>query len=89
MILSISAVYQALCSSDFDPHLVIEYTPRGLQSMNLFLQAESAAEAVKTDPTKFSGKKSKAASKLAPKVTRQWDILRTSGIPEADIPKFV
>ena len=40
-----------------------------------------------TDPTKFSGKKSKAVAKKGAGNT-QWDILKLSGIPEAEIPSF-
>ena len=39
------------------------------------------------DPTKFSGKKGKAAAKKGTEKT-QWDILRSSGIPEAELPNF-
>uniref|UniRef100_A0A1D2A3Q3 leucine--tRNA ligase n=2 Tax=Auxenochlorella protothecoides TaxID=3075 RepID=A0A1D2A3Q3_AUXPR len=39
------------------------------------------------DPSKFTGKKSKAAAKTGPGNT-QWEIMRMSGIPEEDIPKF-
>lgn len=39
------------------------------------------------DPTKFSGKKSKAAAKKGPGAT-QWGILQLSGIPESEIPAF-
>ena len=39
------------------------------------------------DPTKFSGKKSKAVAKQGAGNT-QWAILRLSGIPEAEIPSF-
>lgn len=42
---------------------------------------------VKADPTKFSGKKSKAAAKKGPG-SYQYEILQKSGIPEADIPQF-
>ncbi|KIZ04294.1 leucyl-tRNA synthetase [Monoraphidium neglectum] len=49
--------------------------------------AAADAQAVKSDPTKFSGKKSKAAAKKGPGAT-QWQILRQSGIPEEDIPAF-
>jgi len=52
--------------------------------------AEAAAGGGQTevkDPTKFSGKKSKAAAKKGPGAT-QWGILKLSGIPEADIPAF-
>jgi hypothetical protein len=45
------------------------------------------ADATKSDPTKFSGKKSKAAAKKGPGAT-QWQILKQSGIPEEDIPSF-
>ncbi|KAG2497803.1 hypothetical protein HYH03_004074 [Edaphochlamys debaryana] len=41
----------------------------------------------KADPTKFSGKKSKAAAKKGPGAT-QWQILKQSGIPEDQIPEF-
>jgi leucyl-tRNA synthetase len=55
------------------------------------VQAEPAAAAagadVKSDPTKFGGKKSKAAAKKGAGAT-QWQILKQSGIPEEDIPKF-
>ena len=40
-----------------------------------------------TDPTKFSGKKSKAIAKKGAGNT-QWDILKLSGIPESEIPSF-
>jgi len=40
-----------------------------------------------TDPTKFSGKKSKAVAKKGAGNT-QWDILKLSGIPESEIPSF-
>lgn len=52
--------------------------------------AEAAAPAApdaKADPTKFSGKKSKAAAKKGPGAT-QWQILTQSGIPESEIPAF-
>ncbi|GFH30268.1 leucine-tRNA ligase, cytoplasmic, partial [Haematococcus lacustris] len=39
------------------------------------------------DPAKFAGKKSKAAAKKGPGAT-QWGILRLSGIPEEEIPRF-
>jgi hypothetical protein len=42
---------------------------------------------LKADPTKFSGKKSKAAAKKGPGAT-QWQILKQSGIPESEIPAF-
>ena len=48
-------------------------------------QGERAPEP--TDPTKFSGKKSKAVAKKGAGNT-QWDILKLSGIPEAEIPSF-
>ncbi|GBF91225.1 hypothetical protein Rsub_03545 [Raphidocelis subcapitata] len=54
-------------------------------------EAEAApaaeADAAKSDPTKFSGKKSKAAAKKGVGAT-QWQILKQSGIAEADIPAF-
>ena len=39
------------------------------------------------DPTKFSGKKSKAVAKKGAGNT-QWDILKLSGILESEIPSF-
>ncbi|KXZ46771.1 hypothetical protein GPECTOR_41g736 [Gonium pectorale] len=48
--------------------------------------AAPAADA-KADPTKFSGKKSKAAAKKGTGTT-QWQILKLSGIPEDQIPDF-
>ena len=42
---------------------------------------------VKADPTKFSGKKSKATAKKGAGAT-QWQILTQSGIPEGEIPEF-
>ncbi|GAB4822876.1 hypothetical protein N2152v2_009922 [Parachlorella kessleri] len=39
------------------------------------------------DPTKFGGKKSKAAAKKGAGNT-QWDILKMSGIPQEEIPQF-
>jgi len=47
---------------------------------------EATAEEVK-DPTKFAGKKSKAAAKTGPANT-QWDILAQSDIPTSEIPEF-
>lgn len=41
----------------------------------------------KVDPTKFAAKKSKAVAKKG-KGASQWDILKLSGIPEDEIPKF-
>ncbi len=50
--------------------------------------AAAAANAAATkDPTKFSGKKSKAAAKKGTAAT-QWQILKQSGIPEEEIPQF-
>jgi len=50
------------------------------------LQAAETSIDVK-DPTKFSGKKSKAAAKKGTGAT-QWGILEHSGIPASDIPLF-
>jgi hypothetical protein len=61
--------------------------------LHVCLQAAAAAAAAAasasgpTDPTKFVGKKSKAASKRGPGAT-QWEILMKSGIPEDEIPRF-
>lgn len=49
----------------------------------VFSQSQDEAQEVK-DPTKFGGKKSKAAAKKGAGST-QWDILRMSGIPEEEI----
>lgn len=48
---------------------------------------EAASEQKNIDPSKFVGKKSKAAAKQGSAKT-QWGILRDSGIPESEIPKF-
>lgn len=52
-----------------------------------FPQEAEEAPAEARDPTKFVAKKSKAAAKKGAGAT-QWDILKMSGIPEADIPAF-
>lgn len=49
--------------------------------------AAAASAAAEKDPSKFSGKKSKAAAKKGTGAT-QWEIMRLSGIAEADIPAF-
>ena len=49
--------------------------------------AAAAGEEAKTDPTKFTAKKSKANAKKGPGAT-QYEILKHSGIPEEQIPKF-
>ena len=49
--------------------------------------AQGEGKAEPTDPTKFSGKKSKAVAKKGTGST-QWDILKQSGIPEAELPSF-
>jgi len=49
--------------------------------------AEPEAAVQESDPTKFSGKKSKAAAKQGTAAT-QWGILQSSGIPEEEIPNF-
>lgn len=48
---------------------------------------EPADAAAAADPTKFKATKGKAAAKKGKGVT-QWDILKNSGIPEADIHMF-
>ena len=40
------------------------------------------------DPTQFKGKKSKAAAKGGKAGASQWDIMRLSGLDDADIPSF-
>jgi leucyl-tRNA synthetase len=50
--------------------------------------AAAASAAAEKDPSaKFVGKKSKAQAKKGPGAT-QWQILRQSGIPDAEIPAF-
>uniref|UniRef100_A0A7S0UUZ6 leucine--tRNA ligase n=1 Tax=Polytomella parva TaxID=51329 RepID=A0A7S0UUZ6_9CHLO len=49
--------------------------------------AAAPVDEVKADPTKFSGKKSKAAAKQGAGAS-QWEILKKSGIDEEDIPLF-
>ena len=48
-----------------------------------------AAPAAKLDPSKFSGKKSKAVAKSGGPGLSQYAILLKSGIPEAEVPRFV
>ena len=50
-------------------------------------QGEGTKETAEKDPSKFVGKKSKAAAKKGAGNT-QWDILKMSGIPESELPKF-
>lgn len=51
-------------------------------------EVEAAAEQTPRDPgASFKGKKSKAAAKQGT-AKRQWEILRDSGIPEAEISEF-
>ncbi len=50
-------------------------------------EEEAARQQADVDPTKFSGKKSKAAAKQGTAAT-QWGILAASGIPLSEIPKF-
>ena len=49
--------------------------------------AAAASAAAEKDPSKFSGKKSKAAAKKGAGAT-QWEIMKLSGIAEEDIPAF-
>ncbi|WPT12113.1 Leucine--tRNA ligase, cytoplasmic [Picochlorum sp. SENEW3] len=49
--------------------------------------SEAEADTAKVDPTKFVAKKSKALAKKG-KGASQWEILKMSGIPEDEIPKF-
>jgi hypothetical protein len=53
----------------------------------VMLQAVEEEAAGPKDPTKFSGKKSKATAKKGQGST-QWDILCSSGIPAEELPKF-
>lgn len=53
----------------------------------LTIQVVEEEAAAPKDPTKFSGKKSKATAKKGQGST-QWDILRSSGIPEGELPEF-
>ena len=50
-------------------------------------EEEAAKQQADVDPTKFSGKKSKAAAKQGTAAT-QWGILAASGIPASEIPNF-
>lgn len=49
--------------------------------------SESNEDDFKADPTKFVAKKSKALAKKG-RGASQWEILKMSGIPEDEIPKF-
>lgn len=42
----------------------------------------------KADPTKFTSNKSKASSKKAGNIVRQWKILESLGVPSELVPKF-
>jgi leucyl-tRNA synthetase len=57
-----------------------------LVACGFFVSLQDAA-AGPADPTKFSGKKSKAMSKKGAGAT-QWEILMKSGIPPEEIPQF-
>ena len=50
-------------------------------------EEEAAKQQADVDPTKFSGKKSKAAAKQGTAAT-QWGILAASGIPVSELPNF-
>jgi leucyl-tRNA synthetase len=49
--------------------------------------AQKAADAKNADPTKFAAKKSKASAKAGTQ-TYQWDIMKSSGIDDSEIPPF-
>ena len=49
--------------------------------------AEKAADAKNADPTKFVAKKSKAQAK-AGTAAYQWQIMKSSGIEDSEIPPF-
>ena len=49
--------------------------------------AKAADTAKNADPTKFAAKKSKAVAK-AGTAAYQWQIMKSSGVPEGDIPPF-
>jgi leucyl-tRNA synthetase len=49
--------------------------------------AEAAKDAANKDPTKFAAKKSKATAKAGTQ-TYQWDIMKSSGIGDDEIPPF-
>lgn len=51
------------------------------------MQAVEEEATTPGDPTKFKGKKSKATAKKG-SGSSQWDILRSSGIPEEELPQF-
>ncbi len=49
--------------------------------------AEAAKDAANKDPTKFAAKKSKATAKAGTQ-TYQWDIMKSSGLGDEEIPPF-
>ncbi|KAK4523936.1 hypothetical protein GAYE_SCF00G1834 [Galdieria yellowstonensis] len=51
-------------------------------------QQEKEASVEKADPTKFTSSKSKATSKKAGNIVRQWKILESLGVPSEMVPKF-
>ena len=50
-------------------------------------EAAAASAAADRDPSKFAGKKSKAVAKTGAGAS-QWEIMRLSGVAEADVPPF-
>ena len=59
----------------------------GTDGIHCVQAAQGEGKAEPTDPTRFSGKKSKAVAKKGTGST-QWDILKQSGILEAELPSF-
>lgn len=64
-----------------------EEEPTAEQAASAEASAAAAASEAKTDPTKFSSKKSKSAAKKGTGAY-QYNILLKSGIPEAEIAEF-
>uniref|UniRef100_A0A383W6K7 leucine--tRNA ligase n=1 Tax=Tetradesmus obliquus TaxID=3088 RepID=A0A383W6K7_TETOB len=81
------------CADKLDRELATYGCPPKFPTDDEEEQAAAAAPAAgdassgPADPTKFSGKKSKAQSKKGAGAT-QWEILMKSGIPPEDIPQF-
>mmetsp|Transcript_17368 Transcript_17368/g.48365 ORF Transcript_17368/g.48365 Transcript_17368/m.48365 type:complete len:1080 (-) Transcript_17368:364-3603(-) len=75
------------CADKLDRELSLYGCPPQFPTEEPEPQPAEASSDVKADPSKFKGKKSKAAAKKGTGTT-QYGILKDSGIPEAEIPDF-
>ncbi|BDA46666.1 Leucine-tRNA ligase, cytoplasmic [Coccomyxa sp. Obi] len=75
------------CADKLDYELKTYGVPPQFPAKEAEVEVVEEEAAAPKDPTKFAGKKSKATAKKGAGST-QWDILRSSGIPEAELPQF-